>query len=565
MHITAIFPELAVTAPAAWAWLLSQWQSFSANTGSALITSIWESAVIACSLEISLRLAPRISAAHRFASWAAGFTIALALPFLPLVHFGGNSVAAMTSNSAAAPASPHALLQLDARWGFALAAVWLIASLIRATALAVHSVRLRRLWKSAQPIEISNSLALELNSVRSGNVTICTTKVLDRPSVIGFLSPRILIPDWLLARLTPAELQQIVLHEAEHLRRCDDWTNLLQKLCLIVFPLNPALAWIENRLCREREIACDEGVVRITNAPRAYAACLASLAERHLERRAEALSLGAWHRRSELVDRVHRILIHKRTMSATAAGALLATLGCMLIAGSVEMSRLPQLVAFVPKQNVQALTPARQVQLDALLAHENAESKPHLPATYRAVPAKAILPDQRSTPSTHTHRHTAAPSTPEIQTAANSAVTAQQIAASELLGDRVVSSKPQSQQWVVVTTWREITPSTHVPQTISDFDGESEPAIAPSPAHGAQNTTSSTETAANAAGTTAANTPTRSPSSKNQTAPAAHQFTFTQLILRVVPGTPGSTSTQPTTTAPPQAITVRDGWFVIQL
>ncbi|MEI4861539.1 M56 family metallopeptidase, partial [Klebsiella pneumoniae] len=81
-----------------------------------------------------------------------------------------------------------------------------------------------------------------------------------------------LIPDWLFARMTAGELEQIVMHEAEHLRRRDDWTNLLQKLCLVLFPLNPALVWMERRLCREREMACDEGVIRMTRAPRAYAA-----------------------------------------------------------------------------------------------------------------------------------------------------------------------------------------------------------------------------------------------------------------------------------------------------
>ena len=129
---------------------------------------------------------------------------------------------------------------------------------------------------------------------------VCTTPNLDRPSVIGFFAPRILIPEWLLTRLTPGELRQIVLHETEHLRRGDDWTNLFQKLCLVLFPLDPALVWIERRLCAEREMACDDGVVRVTHAPRAYAACLASLAERGLRRRAEALSLGAWQRRPEL-------------------------------------------------------------------------------------------------------------------------------------------------------------------------------------------------------------------------------------------------------------------------
>lgn len=230
--------------------------------------------------------------------------------------------------SAAAP-----LLQLDVRWVLAIAALWAGASTVRAANLALHSFRLRRLWKAARPVQVTAALVDALKDVRGGRVEICTTQSLDRPSVIGFLAPRILIPAWLMARLTQGELEQIVLHEAEHLRRRDDWTNLAQKLALMVFPLNPALVWMEHRLCREREMACDEGVVRITNAPRAYAACLASLAERGLERRqAEALSLGAWQRRPELVHRVHGILRRKRRLSKGAAVALLGTVGCALIA-----------------------------------------------------------------------------------------------------------------------------------------------------------------------------------------------------------------------------------------
>src|SRR5208337_2353079 len=169
--------------------------------------------------------------------------------------------------------------------------------------LAVHSMHLGRLWNSASPVAADAKLRALLTtaSPTRRQIELCTTRKLDRPSVIGFLAPRILIPDWLYARLTPGELEQVILHESEHLRRRDDWTNLLQRLCLVLFPLNPALAFVENRLCREREMACDEGVVRVTRAPRAYAACLASLAERgierNLERRAAALSLAAWRRR----------------------------------------------------------------------------------------------------------------------------------------------------------------------------------------------------------------------------------------------------------------------------
>ena len=59
------------------------------------------------------------------------------------------------------------------------------------------------------------------------------------------------------------------MHEMEHLRRGDDWTNLLQKAGLVFFPLNPASFWVERRLCAERELACDDCVLRSSGARKA--------------------------------------------------------------------------------------------------------------------------------------------------------------------------------------------------------------------------------------------------------------------------------------------------------
>ena len=98
------------------------------------------------------------------------------------------------------------------------------------------------------------------------------------------------------------------MHEMEHLRRADDWTNLLQKAGLVLFPLNPVLLWVERRLCAERELACDDRVLLSTGARKAYAICLTRLAEYSMFRRNLSLALGAWERRSELVRRIHRIL-----------------------------------------------------------------------------------------------------------------------------------------------------------------------------------------------------------------------------------------------------------------
>ncbi len=369
------------------------------------VTALWQGAAVAVALALCLRLAPRVSAAYRFFVWAAGFAVAAGLPFLPWL-----APASRTGVAAPAPAGAHlqgAWFQLDARWGFVIAAMWLALSALRVAQLGGHLIRLRGLLNSATPVEPGGSLRLLLDRVSPARrcIAISTASSLDRPCVVGFFAPRILIPDWLFDRLTPEELEQLVLHEAEHLRRGDDWSNLAQKLALAVFPLNPALAWIERRLCREREMACDEGVVSRTQAPNAYAACLASVAERGLERRdllrrAHALSLGAFERRPELVRRVHSILWNKRTLHPAAARALTAVVACGLLAGAIELARSPRIVAFVSAPSADAQTATAVQAQDSPGSGEraqNADSQlPVVVPGYRSVKTKAILPDSRN-------------------------------------------------------------------------------------------------------------------------------------------------------------------------
>ena len=112
-------------------------------------------------------------------------------------------------------------------------------------------------------------------------------------------------------------------------------------------PLNPALVWIERRLCFERELACDDAVLRLTKAPKAYATCLTSLAEHRLGRRAAVLSLGAWERRSELARRVHRILRGDgRNERGLQASLVMRVVRRGLLGGAVDLAEVDQ-VGFV--------------------------------------------------------------------------------------------------------------------------------------------------------------------------------------------------------------------------
>ena len=355
---------------------------------------------------------------------------------------------------------------------------------LRAAELVLHSLRLRRLWKTATPIEARGSLRSLLAAASQGRpIELCTTRELDRPSVIGFLAPRILIPEWLFSRLTPGELEQVVLHESEHLRRRDDWTNLLQKFFLVLFPLNPALAWIERRLCREREMACDEGVVRRTQAPRAYAACLTTLAERETEQRellqrTQVLSLGAFEHRPELVHRVHTILWRRQALHPAAARALVGAVGCGLLFGSVELARCPQVVAFVAAQrpSVQAAEPmpatAEPTGLERAAYEPASESIRAHVAGLRAIPAKAILSARHGAAEPvafASPRRSAKPSA----NATESAIVAMVPGAPRERLVKAFAPTPapaQSAEYFIFATWERVQTSPSRAEAIADYD-----------------------------------------------------------------------------------------------
>jgi beta-lactamase regulating signal transducer with metallopeptidase domain len=304
----------------------------SAMAAGSLVSAVWEGLVLAACVAICLRLLPGISAAARSLVWSA---VMLAVVLLPFAHFSGAAVASARQ------------VHVDERVSLVLAAVWAVFSLFRAVELIRSAVWLRGVARRATPVTVEPGVAALLGD--TPRVVVCGSEEVDRPSVVGFFAPKILLPEVLLAKLSQPELEQIVLHEMEHLRRADDWTNLLQKLSLVLFPLNPVLVWIERRLCLERELACDDRVLRATNARKAYAACLANLAEHSLVRRGVSLALGAWERQSELVRRVHRILLRPdremgRRPAAVAVGLMLAG----LVGGADALAHSPQLVSFGP-------------------------------------------------------------------------------------------------------------------------------------------------------------------------------------------------------------------------
>ena len=111
-------------------------ESLSQAAATSAVSGIWQGLLLAAGVGLCFRLVPKTSAAIRFAVWTAVFVVIALLPFL---HLSGRSHQTISV--------PGAVIHLDVRWSFAIAALWAALSLVRAGRLAMSAVRLRGLWK----------------------------------------------------------------------------------------------------------------------------------------------------------------------------------------------------------------------------------------------------------------------------------------------------------------------------------------------------------------------------------------------------------------------------------
>src|SRR4029077_20059958 len=162
----------------------------------------------------------------------------------------------------------------------------------------------------------------------------------------------IVLPAWALRELPPQDLNVILLHEFAHLRRWDDWTNLVQKIVRALFFFHPAVWWIEKRISVEREMACDDAVLAETANPHGYATCLVSLLEKSLAHRLGqrqwqgSMAQAAVHRAREASLRLAQIIDKNRPAATRVCKPALGIVGVFSVACLMTLPLSPQFVAF---------------------------------------------------------------------------------------------------------------------------------------------------------------------------------------------------------------------------
>jgi TonB family protein len=159
---------------------------------------------------------------------------------------------------------------------------------------AWRCVRLARLTRSAEPLEVAQHAALSpeqwCRRLGIGPVDILSSAQIFAPLTMGFIRKRMLLPAGMLAALSQADADTVIAHELAHVRRNDFLKNLLYELLSLPVSYHPAFWLARQRMRETREMVCDQMAAEVSGNHQ-YAQSLLRLASMLLKGK----SLGIPH------------------------------------------------------------------------------------------------------------------------------------------------------------------------------------------------------------------------------------------------------------------------------
>ena len=370
-----------------------------------IVDCLVEGTLIALFAASFLSVIRRQNSVTRFAVW---FSALMAIAILPL--FAGSFGSHVAPSPFAAAVRPA--VTLPGTWALYLFGAWIAVAAWHLAGIGRglwHLCTLRRSCVAIDPATldplVQNTLA---RNQSPRQIALCTSDLAQVPTALGLVKPAIVIPAWVMRELSPSELNQILLHEIAHLRRWDDWTNFAQKLVKAIFFFHPAVWWIEKKVSLEREMACDDAVLAETASPRAYAECLAHLAEKTLIQRSLAFAQAALGKVRQTSLRVAQILDANRPTgdgrSWKPAVSLVAVFAATCVVG---ISKAPRLIAFSDGATSQISASASTTidsSVDPVASHRMLASMPIVPVSAKMTPQHPLRLKNAKPASLATHR-----------------------------------------------------------------------------------------------------------------------------------------------------------------
>jgi bla regulator protein blaR1 len=252
------------------------------------INHLWQSSCFALLAGLLAFVLRKNSPKVRYWVWLSA-SLKFLIPFALLVSLG--TVVPRPARrpvSVAVPVFPNALVQIAKPFSPALKAtvpahapldwapvaigvVWALGLLAITLARCRSWLGVRAALRASTPIELPIP------------VRALITPGAEEPGIVGFLRPVLVLPAQLLEHLNPRQLGAILTHELCHVRRRDNLFAAVHMVVEAIFWFHPLVWWIGSRMVEERELACDEEVLRMGYEPVDYVEGILKVCRFYLE------------------------------------------------------------------------------------------------------------------------------------------------------------------------------------------------------------------------------------------------------------------------------------------
>ncbi|HEY2349641.1 MAG TPA: M56 family metallopeptidase [Puia sp.] len=281
---------------------MSAYQSALTILGWSLLDSIWQMGVMWMAYNM-------ITAGNKLISPAGKHNLILLFVFIgtewfiySFIHFLNEPYTRLLPGII--PVSPIANF-----WISGLSLLYLVILSGRLIQYSIHYFRGRKNKESYSPSPVLQAFADRYSRIlrihRKVQVYFCT--IAETAETSRFFKPIILLPVSLVTRLSPQQIETILVHELYHIRRNDYLTNICMSIFRAIFFFNPFAHLFFKELARERELACDDGVLELGFTPDLYAETLFSLEK--FRQPTTGFSLAAdGNRPWLLMERIRRVL-----------------------------------------------------------------------------------------------------------------------------------------------------------------------------------------------------------------------------------------------------------------
>ena len=250
--------------------------------------------------------------------------------------------------------------------------------------------------KSAAPVfqAFAERYAKILGIHRKVQVYFC--KLAETAETSKFFKPVILLPVSLISQLSPQQIETILVHELYHIRRNDYLTNICISCFRAIFYFNPFAHLFYKELARERELACDDGVLELGFTPDLYARTLFSLEK--FRQPTPGFSLAAdGNKPWLLMERIRRVLgkpeIRRNRFSPLIIISGLTALSLIVLKPSVMVPGKPTRIALQHK----TVMPARYTSMELKISGNIKDPVPKINRLQKHVKTD-VIPETPSSP-----------------------------------------------------------------------------------------------------------------------------------------------------------------------